>query len=608
MAGFRIEAIPQALQTLRRWVRWKYVIRGSKPEKLPFCSFNAMASVSDETTWNTLDNVLALDGEFDGVGFVFAKQDGLCGIDFDSCRDPQTGKLQEWAREWVLKLDSYAEVSPSGTGVKVIVQGSSPFPAGRKIAVKADATDPTKEPGVEIYDQRRYFCITGQRLRGMPVEPECRQEVIDEFCRHFFPAKESLPSPQYTQTSITERARRYVATIPGAVSGQSGHNVTFHVACVLVIGFALSQNQAFAIMAEWNAKCEPPWTEKELLHKIKGASEQPGERGILIGLQDSQIAAYKFTPQAAPAQREQKPITHVTIQDAANKYLDAVRAGDIHYHSLGIPHLDKALGGGVADGEMIVVAARPSHGKSAIAMQVIQYSTAIGKPCLFVSEEMGALMLGKRALQFMSEVPEQKWNESVGTLEIEMRHHYSNRQPCYIVESVGTANRACEVIRKYVEEHQVKVVAVDYVQLLKCEGSSRGDQIANASVMLRRIASELGIVLIVLAQMNRAIEARQKFIPTMSDIKETGQLEQDADVILFNVWPWKIDTTKNPDEFKIFIAKNRNREIRHGVVTMVFNGARQMFVEDSVVGRAVQRAGLTGSVWNPDAVIKESDF
>jgi replicative DNA helicase len=79
------------------------------------------------------------------------------------------------------------------------------------------------------------------------------------------------------------------------------------------------------------------------------------------------------------------------------------------------------------------------------------------------------------------------------------------------------------------------------------------------------------------AQLNRAIESRQKFIPKMSDVKESGAFEQDADVILFCVWPHRVDAKKDPNEYNIYIAKNRNRAINKPAVRCQFNPSRQKF-------------------------------
>ena len=75
---------------------------------------------------------------------------------------------------------------------------------------------------------------------------------------------------------IDERARRWVAKMPAAVSGQNGHAATFHVACVLVQGFGLAVQEALPILSEYNARCMPPWNERELLHKLDGAEKAPG--------------------------------------------------------------------------------------------------------------------------------------------------------------------------------------------------------------------------------------------------------------------------------------------------------------------------------------------
>lgn len=78
--------------------------------------------------------------------------------------------------------------------------------------------------------------------------------------------------------AIEERARRFVAKMPAAVSGQNGHGATFHVACVLVQGFAMTPEQALPLLSEYNARCVPPWNEHELLHKLDGAEKAAGLR------------------------------------------------------------------------------------------------------------------------------------------------------------------------------------------------------------------------------------------------------------------------------------------------------------------------------------------
>ena len=161
------ESLPQKLQDHPQFVAWRYEWRldeksgEQKLTKVPYTTQNNRASHSKPTDWTTLDNVLrhidANPARKYGVGYVFSENDPFCGIDLDNCRDPETGEIAEWAWEWIRKLDSYAEVSPSGTGVKVIVKATLPG-KGRK--------NPNYESGaVEVYDRSRFFTLT-----GVPVE------------------------------------------------------------------------------------------------------------------------------------------------------------------------------------------------------------------------------------------------------------------------------------------------------------------------------------------------------------------------------------------------------------------------------------------------------
>ena len=85
-----------------------------------------------------------------------------------------------------------------------------------------------------------------------------------------------------TLAAAQSRARAYIAKMPPAISGQGGHDQTFAVACALILGFNLSIEQAFPLLQEYNDRCDPPWTEAELRHKLEDADRQPGERGYKL--------------------------------------------------------------------------------------------------------------------------------------------------------------------------------------------------------------------------------------------------------------------------------------------------------------------------------------
>ena len=153
----------------------------------------------------------------------------------------------------------------------------------------------------------------GTTVQAAVFQPDRRYRV-EEFEAHL----PTPPAPRpvtYTPASadpgsIVARARQYISRIPGAISGSGGHDATFHVACVLVLGFGLSVEDAFPLLAEWNATCAPPWSERDLLRKLREADKQAGERSYLLREQrddygsDAHAANLPVFDRLVPAQSE----------------------------------------------------------------------------------------------------------------------------------------------------------------------------------------------------------------------------------------------------------------------------------------------------------------
>jgi AAA domain-containing protein/primase/DNA polymerase family protein len=140
---------------------------------VPYCTASRPASTTDPATWLTLEAALALAAaeSMAGVGFVFTADDPYTGIDLDECRDAATGAIQPWAQRLIERLASYTEVSPSGTGVHIIVQAKLPG-GGRK------QSRPGGVGAVEVYDQKRYFTVTGQVVPETPATIAANQDVV----------------------------------------------------------------------------------------------------------------------------------------------------------------------------------------------------------------------------------------------------------------------------------------------------------------------------------------------------------------------------------------------------------------------------------------------
>jgi KaiC/GvpD/RAD55 family RecA-like ATPase len=588
--------IPLPLRLRNQWVLWKFETRGEKKTKLPYQACGKLAESDNEQTWSDFTSVERRFRKpgYDGIGFVFASGGGLCGVDLDGCRDKTTGKVSDWAREIILAFGTYAEVSPTETGVKLFCVGVSPFQRGRRISVMAEKVC-DKEPGIEVYDFGRYFAVTGWRLSG-PKEPQECQEALAWLAEKYSP-NEPFAAPKVdfrSTTAVVERARKYVAKMPPAVSGERGHDKTFHVACVLVLGFGLTEQEAYPVIAEWNQGCRPPWGEYDLQRKLSQANKQPGERCYLRNTKPERWEQVKVPSYGTPPAKHEPKIT--ILAEAAMRYLEELKSGRGELIELGLNDVDAAIGGGVERGEVVVIGARPSHGKSALALQCIHTWTGNKRTCFIASEEMSSRLLGKRTIQFVSDTPQEHWIHQSESVEADLKWYAENHSRCYVAESCGTAESVVEQIEKAVVEHEVQTIVVDYLQLLRTSGKSQYEQVTNASMALKAITKKYNLVTLLLCQLGRQIETRKTFEPMMSDLKDSGQIEQDADVILFSVWPHRIDNKLPAHEYRVYVAKNRNREILERVVMCRFEPSRQMLT----MPRAKDRKNYDASMdaWN----------
>ena len=209
---------------------WRYETRDGKPKptKVPYqpTAPDTHASSTDPGTWGAFDPALAVAeaGKADGVGYVFAPDDPFAGVDFDGC--VEADRTHPVVVEHVRQLDSYSEVSPSGTGLHVLVRG----------AIRGDRNRTGKTPWggeFETYDRHRYFCFTGRHMPGTPVTIEERQAQLDAIRAELFPPPMERPTPAPPRTTGTpdddellRRARdaRNGATFDALWSGAPGRN------------------------------------------------------------------------------------------------------------------------------------------------------------------------------------------------------------------------------------------------------------------------------------------------------------------------------------------------------------------------------------------------
>lgn len=165
------EQIPAVLQAEEQWVCWRTEHRNGKPTKVPINPYTEeYAKVDAPETWSDFDTAYhqyTATESVEGIGFMFHERGPYAGVDLDDCRDPDTGTVDDWAVEIMRRLNSYTEGSPSGTGYHIIVAGHVPDGGNRR-------------GPLEMYDSRRYFTVTGDRVPGAPTTVKHRADELED--------------------------------------------------------------------------------------------------------------------------------------------------------------------------------------------------------------------------------------------------------------------------------------------------------------------------------------------------------------------------------------------------------------------------------------------
>lgn len=174
---YDFNSIPSELKALPQWILWRFENRNGKHTKIPYQADGNEAMANNRRTWSTFATVVKfyLEGDYDGIGFVFSRQDNYIGIDIDKCI--VDGKVNTFANEIIDTLDSYTEFSPSGKGLHIIIKGNLPqsvLGTGRK----------NTKHGLEIYSYGRYFTFTGNRENSNEIY-ERTDELAEVFEQYF---------------------------------------------------------------------------------------------------------------------------------------------------------------------------------------------------------------------------------------------------------------------------------------------------------------------------------------------------------------------------------------------------------------------------------------
>jgi replicative DNA helicase len=258
----------------------------------------------------------------------------------------------------------------------------------------------------------------------------------------------------------------------------------------------------------------------------------------------------------------------VTLGESCQQVLDAImrrQNGDDQTGRLstGFADLDNMLGG-YGEGQMIVLAARPAMGKSALALNMAANVMKSGSGVLFVSLEMSHSELTERLLS--SEASINGHDITAGTISAHQMFELSkcaetvSRNRLFYLDNKYSIADITAKARLAYRKHGVRFVVADYLQLVDAEskrGMLREQAVSAVSRELKRLAMELKIPVLVLSQLNREVEKRDDKRPKLSDLRESGAIEQDANVVLFLHRPDAYDAEDRPGQAELIIAKNR---------------------------------------------------
>jgi len=276
-----------------------------------------------------------------------------------------------------------------------------------------------------------------------------------------------------------------------------------------------------------------------------------------------------------------------SIINETNRVVDLITDNIKHGKKLtgkptGWQFLDKYIGG-YNNGDLIVIAGRPAMGKTAIALSLTKDFASVGGKALFLSLEMSNEQLAKRYISLIGQIPNYKVrNGNLKEQDVLRLCNVANSQTInfFIDDDPETSiNDIKAKVKLHKAKHGLDLLVIDYIQLVKGTKQNREQEIAEISRNLKLLAKELGLTVIVLAQLSRASETRQDKRPLLSDLRESGAIEQDADVVLFPFRPAYYSQDKPPiEDAELIIGKNRNGECC--VIPVKFEGQLTQYTED----------------------------
>jgi KaiC/GvpD/RAD55 family RecA-like ATPase len=470
------------------------------------------------------------------------------------------------------------EVQVRGTGMQLVVDGIHP----EGVPYEWPAGEPSAEELAPITQEKR------DRFLG-----ELRSELGALGYELEGSSATQAPAPlRAPRLDVVERARRYLAKVPGAISGSGGHAQTLLAAEHLVLGFELDQEVALSVLLnDYNPRCSEAWTEKDLRHKVREAAEKgravrPGQHLEERPAAGAAAPAHP-TDRPAPAEPKKQDAAPPPIFDLAPLSIATHLAIEAHTLDHGVqripsgwPRLDKALGGGFAVPSLNIIGAAPKSGKSTWAQHVAVHHLGQGGAVLYVDLENGRrrflrqlicrkaelgssavtrALENERAGVFTTKAEAARWNDAKAWVGQRLPLLFASFKPPADWHACLTAVRAAAGARKL-------LVVVDSLQKLPGDLAERRSVVDGWVRLFEQLRHELDAVFLVISEIKRG---REGYKAGEDAFKESGGIEYAADLAMTMDRPRADEGEESVSTLRIELARDCDEDPRGDVASYV---------------------------------------
>lgn len=568
---------------------WRYETRDGKQTKVPYspCDFDTMIRAASDNpatfaNWpTTLEYFNAY--QFDGIGIgLFGN---LAGIDIDHCIDDH-GNVNDLARHIVETMNSYTEVSPSGTGLHILFTVTDNLARYLQEHYKQlyYFKNSPAAPGVEVYIAgvtNRYLTLTGNPVTidgyGTPEVEERSTQVqalLDELMRK--PEKtERAPMPSTPvdadDSQIVElaKAARNGATFSrlwdGDTSGHGSHSEADLALCNH-LAFWTGRDadrmdrlfrQSGLMRDKWEREDYRTWTIAKAIEGCTDTYTPPRARDA--------ATTYDEPAQEAPSVAEEPPARPKTSVDTFNDFLERIRTEDYKPYRTGMDAFDKLLGGGITRQSLVILTAAPGAGKTALAQEIAEAIATDGQDVIYLNLEMSREYMYARSLSRILA----RYNQVMSATDILRGYQWSDHQVGLVEQAANSYRNTiaphmqynpddcgsnlediAALLDRYGKEARAKgqmapPVMLDYLHLITSNQRMDATEIVKQAVaMLKEYAVRYDTFVLAISATNRASNMTGK--QTQSSARDSSSIEYTADVLVgLNFAAFVDGTTKN---------------------------------------------------------------